>query len=299
MSNTIKVLFAVDFKAGSERAIKDLIAISQYRPMTITLMSVYNQHRFEERDHLYPAAALKQDEFKSKIKFGLEDKLEAWAKQHLGSIACERVIEFGEPAQIFSSYAKNFDWIVIGSNPHNIIEKIFMNSVAENILGQSDCAAMVLRRKLAGATEATVLVDLGDHPEEVIKRSFAWAKDMRVAKLNFVTYYPMPIEVAAFAAHSVSVFSGEELTKLLAELKSGLEKMVSKFAGDIQFSVEVKRVPASSVATEIAVDLKDHALPIVIGRKRRSALSQFFLGSVALGLKRSTQADLVILPIHE
>lgn len=297
MANPLKVLFAVDFKAGSEKAIKDVIALSKTHPMSITLLSVYHEGRFAERDSLYPAAALKQDEAMSKVKFALEDKLDEWATKHLDGIACQKIVELGEPAQIFAKLSDNYDLLAIGSNPHGIIDKVFMNSVAESIVGRTHKPTLVLRKGLAQATEATVLVDLGDHPKEVIQGAAILANDLGIKKLNFVSYYPMPLEISALAGQGAMVYSNEEFSKLLAQIKTGLEKLVATEVKGLSTSVEVKKASASSLASDIAMDFAKATNPVIIGRKQRSVLSQFFLGSVAIGLMRTLKSDLIILPV--
>lgn len=298
MANPLKVLFAVDFKAGSEKAIRDLTALAKTHPMSITLLSVYHEARFAERDSLYPAAALKQDEAMSKIKFSLEDKLDEWATKHLDGVTCQKLIEFGEPAQVFSKLSTNYDLLVMGSNPHGIIDKVFMNSVAESIVGRTHKPTIILRKGLAQASEATVLVDLGDHPKEVVRGSVELAKNFGLKKLNFVSYYPMPLEVSALTGSGSTLYTNKEFTQLLEQLKDGLNNIVKAEAGDIDSSVAVKKVTASSLASDIADDFANTTQPVIIGRKRRSLLSQFFLGSVAIGLMRTVKSDLVILPVE-
>lgn len=297
MSSQLKVLFAVDFKNGCEKAIKDLIELSQKTPMSLTLLSIYFENRFEERDNLYPAAALKQDEAKSKVKFSIQDKLDKWATTHTPNIKTEQIVEFGDPAEIFEKYSSSYDLIVLGSNQHGLIDKVFMNSVAERIVGRTYVPTLIKRAELAKSKSAKVLVDLGDHPSEVISSAFKWAKTLGLTHLEFVSYYPMPLELSAFPGASMPKLPAAEIELLMGQIKSGLSKMIEEKNAGINFKVEVKKASSSSLATDIAADFVGCTEPVFIGRKRRSFLSEFFLGSVAISLMRTLKTDLLILPI--
>lgn len=297
MSKELKILFAVDFKKGCEDAMKDLIALSSKTPMSLTLMSIYFERRFEEVDQLYAAAVLKHAEAKSKIQFALEDKLEAWAKTNTPGLKTNKLVEFGDPAEVFAKHAKEFDLIVLGSNKHGFIDKLFMNSVAENIVGRTFAPTLIKRSDFSKGSSAKVLVDLGDHPKETISNSIQWAKTLGLSSLEFCSYYPMALELTAIPGASMPQFPVEEMTKLMDQIKTGLTKMIQEESNGLEFKVEVKKASASSLATDIAADFQDCTQPVFIGRKKRSHLSEFFLGSVAISLMRTLKTDLLILPI--
>lgn len=300
MSKPLKVLFAVDFKPGSEHAMHDLLQVARYLPLEITLLHVFNERIFEERENLFPETALKLDSIKEELKQKLEDKLDDWASKVMGQSFYQARIEFGHPEEVFLKQSKGFDCLVIGLNKHGLLDRIFMNSVAEKILGHTFLPTMILRNKLAGCGEANVLLDLTEDVKSVLPSIFDWATKMRIPRLNFISYYPYPLEVVsdAFSA-SISLPPASDVKDLLEELKLGTIKLLSDFNGDIEFDVTIKKVPAASIASDIAHDLKDVNEPVVIARKRRSYLSEFFLGSVALNLVRSTKADLIILPFKD
>lgn len=299
MSKELKILFAVDFKKGCEDAMKDLIALSSKTPMSLTLMSIYFERRFEEVDQLYAAAVLKHAEAKSKIQFAIEDKLETWAKTHTLGFKTQKLVDFGEPAEVFAKHAGDFDLIVLGSNKHGFIDKLFMNSVAETIIGRTFAPTLIKRSDFSKVSSAKVLVDLGDHPKEVIKNSIKWAKTLGLSSLEFCSYYPMALELTAIPGASMPQFPAEEMTLLMEQIKTGLTKMIHEESEGLDFKVEVKKVSASSLATDITNDLEDCTQPVFIGRKKRSKLSEFFLGSVAISLMRTLKTDLLILPISK
>lgn len=299
MSNELKVLFAVDFKEGCEEAMKDIIAISNKTPMSLTLMSIYFERRFEEVDHLYAAAVLKHAEAKSKIQFSIEDKLEAWAKKNTAGLKTQKIVEFGDPAEVFAKHAGEFDLIVLGSNKHGLLDKVFKNSVAENIVGRTYAPTLIKRSQLSKANSAKVLVDVSDHPNEIISDSFKWANSLGLSSLEFISYYPMSIELAAIPGVSMPQLPKEEIDQLMSQIKTGLSKMIEEKSAGLKFSVEVKKAPSSSLASSIAADFIDCSQPVFIGRKRRSHLSEFFLGSVAVSLMRTIKTDLLVLPIKD
>lgn len=299
MSTQLKVLFAVDFKDGCEKAMHDLLKIARYRPMEIMLLHVFNHKKFEERNYLFPEAVEKLNEAQDAIKQKIEDKLDDWALRVMGPSFYQARVEFGEPAEVFSKYSKIYDVLVVGANKHGILDRVFFNSVSENIIGRTHMPTMILRKQLNGSQVATVLVDMADNSKSFIQSVLLWAKSMRLARVNFLAYYPVPIEVSIYSIHSAVILPELEIEKLMSDLKSGLENIIRSFEVDIEFDVNVKRTPASSLASNIAEDCAQINQPVIIGRRQRSKMSEFFLGSVALSLLRSTENDLIILPIKE
>tara|TARA_R110000868_G_scaffold117600_17_gene312656 strand:+ start:2744 stop:3643 length:900 start_codon:yes stop_codon:yes gene_type:complete len=296
----LRVLFAVDFKEGSEHAAKEILDLARTRPIDLTLIHVYNQKLFEERDLLYAKAALKYDEVVSKIRVDVETKLSEWAKRIFVSHPYKVKVEFGIPARIFENESPGYDALVTGANRHGIWDHIFLNSVAESILGRSFIPTLIFRKKFSGWSEATVLVDLGEDVESVVGKAFSFAADMSLKKLNFISYYPMPIEVAAYGYGMNSIVSDKDTQELMQALKQGLNKIIEKNNSQkIDFSVEVGKVSASSIASEIADKMHSHEAPIIVGRRRRSGVSEFFLGSVTQSLLRTCSSDLIILPIAD
>lgn len=299
MPDSLKVLFAVDFKDGCKSAMRELIQIARYRPMEITLLHVFNDHYYTEREFLFPDSVVKMEKAKETIKQKLEDKLDDWAVEVMGPSFYQARVEFGSPGDVFSKYSKQFDLLVMGANKHGFIDRVFMNSVAENILGRTHMPTLILRQQVVGAQEATVLVDLDEDVKSYTARVLDWAKSMRIGKLNFISYYPIPIEVGAYTMHSAVVLPEKEIKILIDELKNGLENLVASYGSEIQYEVIVKKAPASSLASNIAEDLSKSQHPIVLGRRQRSVLSEFFLGSVALSVLRATKCDIAILPLND
>tara|TARA_R110000868_G_scaffold129349_3_gene338014 strand:- start:2214 stop:3113 length:900 start_codon:yes stop_codon:yes gene_type:complete len=296
----IKVLFAVDFKAGSEHAAAEILDLARARPIDLTLIHVYNQKLFEERDMLYAKAALKYDEVVSKIKVELEEKLGSWGEKNFGKYPHKLKIEFGIPAQVFEKQTPAYDALVIGANRHGLWDHLFLNSVAESVLGRSFIPTLVFRKKFAGWTEATVLVDMGENVDEVVKKAVGFAQDMNIKKLNFMSFYPMPIEVAAYGYGMNSILPEQEVQELLKALESGLVNIIEKYKTEhFEFSVKVGKIPASSAASEISNKMHEHEEPIIVGRRRRSGVSEFLLGSVTQSLLRTCSSDLIILPIED
>lgn len=299
MSKALKVLFAVDFKEGCKLAMSELMQIARYRPMEITLLHVFNDHYYEEREFLFPDAIEKMTKAKAEIRKRLEDKLDDWAVEVMGPSFYQARVEFGNPAEVFAKYSKQFDLLVLGANRHSFIDRVFLNSVAESILGRTHMPTMILRQQNKPSHEATVLVDMADDIKDYIGKVLSWAEGMRISSLKFISYYPVPIEVSAYAMHSAVVMPDGEIKKMLSELQGVLEKTIQEFETDLLFEVVAKRVPASSLPSNIAEDLANLTHPIVLGRRYRSALSEFFLGSVALSVLRGTKCDIAILPLED
>ncbi len=296
----IKVLFAVDFKEGSEHAAKEILNLARTRPIDLTSIHVYNQRLFEERDLLYAKAALKYDEVVSKIRGDVEAKLSEWAKKTFTTYPYKTKVEFGVPAQIFEKLTPAYDALVIGANRHGLWDHLFLNSVAESILGRSFIPTLIFRKKFCGWDEATVLIDLGEDAQSVVKDALKFAEEFNLKKLNFVSYYPMPIEVAAYGYGMNNIVSEQETRELLNALKEGLTKIIEKNnLGKLDYDVEIGKVSASSTATQISDKMHSHEKPIIVGRRRRNGISEFLLGSVTQSLLRTGSSDLIILPIKE
>src|SRR5690606_32181752 len=95
MSQKLNVLFAVDFKDGCKRAMHELMQIARYRPMEITLLHVFNDIFFSEREFLFPDSIAKVEKAKEEIKIKLEDKLDDWALEVMGPSYYQARVEFG------------------------------------------------------------------------------------------------------------------------------------------------------------------------------------------------------------
>lgn len=299
MKNPLRILFAVDFKAGCEHAASDILDFARNHEVSVTLLHAFDESFFEEKSQLYPEAALKLDSIQEELRGRLEKQLDIWARKNFPNFIVATEIGFGRVADIIQKESKNYDWIVLGVNEHSLFERFFNVSTAEEILGRSFAPTVVFKNKFSGSDQATVLLDLGDHPNELIDLSLKWARSIGMKKLNYQIYYPMPIEVSAFVSQASAFYGGEDFEGLLGDLVDSTKKMIVKNAKGLDISVRVKKIRAASVASDIANDMLEAEHPVVVGRKQRSKLSELFLGSVTTALLRSCPADLVILPIRD
>lgn len=298
MDRPLKILFAVDFKEGCKHAASDLLDFARNHSISVTLLHVFDESFFEEKSQLYPEAALKLNAIQEELHGKLEQKLDVWARKHFSNFVVATEIAFGKPADVVQAESKNYDWIVLGVNRHNLFERFFSATTAEEVLGRIFAPTMVLKNKFAGSDQAIVLLDLGDHPNELIDQSIEWARKTGIKKLNYQIYYPMPLEVSSFVTQASVFYGGDDFEGLLGDLMESTKKQISKKSEGLDITVRVKKIRAASVASDIAHDMSEAEYPVVVGRKQRSKLSEFFLGSVTTALLRSCPADLVILPIR-
>lgn len=299
MSHPLKILFAIDFKEGCEHAAGDILDFARNHEIELTLIHSFDESFFAEKSELYPEAALKLESIQEELRGKLENQLDTWAKKNFPSIKLTTEIAFGKTADIVRERSKKYDWIVLGVNRHNLVERFFSASTAEEILGRTFAPTVVLKQKFSGSDQATVLLDLGDHPNQLIDYSLKWAKRIGLKKLNYHIYYPMPLEVSAFVTQASVFYGGTDFEGLLGDLMESTKKQISQKSEDIDVTVRVKKVRAASVSSDIAYDMAEAEHPVVVGRRQRSKLSELFLGSVTTALLRSCPADLVILPIRE
>src|SRR5690606_629028 len=154
----------------------------------IMLLHVFNNKKFEERNYLFPEAVDKLNEAQDDIKQKIEDKLDDWALRVMGPSFYQARVEFGEPAEVFSKYSRVYDVLVVGANKHGILDRVFFNSVSENIIGRTHMPTMILRKQLNGSQVATALVDMANDSKSFIHSVLLWAKSMRLARVNFLAY---------------------------------------------------------------------------------------------------------------
>lgn len=299
MNHPLKILFAVDFKEGCEHAAADILDYARNHTLSVTLLHVFDESFFEEKSQLYPEAALKLDSIQEELRGKLEHQLDTWARKNFPNFVVATEVAFGKTADVIQEESRNYDWIVLGVNKHSLFDRFFSVSTAEEILGRTFAPTVVFKNKFSGSDEATVLLDLGDHPNELIDSSLNWARETGIKKLNYQIYYPMPLEVSAFVTQASVFYGGEDFEGLLGDLMEATKKQISKKSEGVDVTVRVKKIRAASVASDIAYDMAEAEHPVVVGRKQRSKLSELFLGSVTTALLRSCPADLVILPIRD
>ena len=287
----------MDFKDGCDHAARELVDFARDHTLEITLIYSFDQSYFEEKSHLYPDAISKLESAKSHYHLKFEEELKTWAKKRFDGLDYKVRVEFGRPSDIVASLAADYDWLVIGMNQHNLLENIFSTSTAEELLGRTQIPTLVLRDRLAGSMMATVLLDLGDKPLELVKASSLWAQDVGIKHLCFQVYYPMPLQVPDFMFQAAEFYASTDFQGLLGDIMESTKKTITNITSDLDITVKVQKVAAASVVSDIGDEMEKHEGPVIVGRKHRSNASKFFLGSVTTTLLRRGNFDLVILPL--
>ncbi|MCK4759380.1 MAG: universal stress protein, partial [Candidatus Aminicenantes bacterium] len=239
---------------------------------------------------LYDAARVIKGELLQKmaaVKGEAEEKIKAISKEK--GIPFEKIIVVEGTASkiiIDSIEKEGVDLIVIGRRGMSAVEKLFIGSVANQILRTSPVPILLTKKKTGTPQFKKIIVPTDFSEREEIERDLAW--DLAKGFGSELTL------LHVLELHDYE-FSPRILEELMESLLERLKRRKTREKADLQVTEDVYRAVNASVG--IAEYAETHNFDmIVISTCVQSKLERFFLGSTTEKVISYTQIPIFAIP---
>jgi nucleotide-binding universal stress UspA family protein len=282
------ILVGTDFSPASLAAIRHacgLAGTGTVRLIHVVSTDLLSHHYYIARDIIEEMVAGLVSEAEGTI---------AELKRDLSSNGAriETVVRRGRPADEIVEAARGCDLVVLGAHSRDLLGRLALGSVAEEVARRSPVPTLAVRESAEGSKVERVLlaVDVVEPCSEAIAAGRALADRLGV-RLEAIHVIPWPI-------HLPAVHGGGALAAAQADLESRIRKeapgavrsIISEAIGQ---SAKV-HVFTGSPATEIIEHAKATDI-IVCGTHGRGALGRLAFGSVATRLLRGAPSPVLIV----
>jgi len=138
-----KILVPVDFSEFSQDALQSAAEIAELRNANVTVMHVMVEPQTSVPYEVY----IDWQKVKDEIKVDAQKLLDEMTEKAGINGMTERVLVWGEPATVISEAARNenFDLIVMATHGRTGLTRLFLGSVAENVIRHAPCPVLVMR----------------------------------------------------------------------------------------------------------------------------------------------------------
>lgn len=282
-----KVLFPTDFSDQAQAALPHAIRLAELHDAELHLLHVLVLHASAAMEgmEVFPG--------ESEARAALEG-----AAEHAeGSRVVHSVMRSIAAAPAILEYAEEsgVDVIVMGSHGRRGLRRLFLGSVAEEVVRASSCPVLTVHRPKEGEAESVdvkkilVPVDFSvrtrmaiDHGVELAEVYGATLEVLHVVEVPTYPDFYVPVHVTSIDVPSVRQQAAEHLQELTAPLRDRLQVETAVRVGRTAFEI-------IEAAESGAVDL------IVMPSHGYSGLERALLGSVAEGVLRRSPCPVLTL----
>jgi nucleotide-binding universal stress UspA family protein len=287
--NLEKILVGIDFTPASLAAIRRACELA--REGTVRLLHVVDTA-------LLPHHAFIGRDLVEKYLDGLVAEAEmtiAELKRDLESSGThvETAIRRGRPADEIIAAASGFDLVAVGAHARDVLGRLTLGSVAEEVARRSRVPTLVVRESAEGSSrvERVLLpIDVTEPCPEAIEAASTLA-DKLGAKLEAIHVIPWPVPMPTF-------HGGGALAAAQADIESRLRTDAPRAVRTL-ISQAIGRSASIHVATgSPAKEIIAYARPgdvIVCGTHGRGTLGRLAFGSVATKLLRGGPCPVLVV----
>lgn len=197
----------------------------------------------------------------------------------------------GDPLQEVVRAARDASLLVLGARRGNPLREFILGTQAERLLRLCRVPVLVVKRPAtASYRRVLVPVDLGPASDEVIATAARFSRDPRMEVLHALSMR----DQAALRMADVPEEILRRQRNLAAEAATGrLEASIADAGAAAQAAVTFGDAGASVIARARAM----RAELVVLGKRRRGLLADFFLGSVTQRVLVAARADVLAVPV--
>lgn len=280
-----KILWVTDFSDEAQDAFQYAKAFADAFKAEILALHVVPDFS----PTLYDTASVIRGELEKRVDFikkKAEERLEKTKKSKKTSF--KTIVKAGNASKIIikTSEEENVDLIVMGRKGISAIEKIFIGSVANQILRNSSVPILLTQKKSGKSRFNKILVPTDFSAREEIERDYAW----KIAK-GFNSEITL---LHVLELHDYE-FSPQELDSMFDSLLNKLKKRKKREKEDINVSEEVVRAINASIGVVDYTETYKHDL-IVISTCVHSRVERFFLGSTTEKVISHSQVPIFAIP---
>lgn len=294
MLSLSKILVPYDFSVFSKMALRQAADIARLYKASLHIVHVEVMH---ELPALEPAAGAKRAEL---LRKRIEQENSGDPELLEGIVVHFAVAQDFAAGPPVIDYVSQYDvdLIVVGTHGRRGLGRVFLGSVAEEIVRLAPCPVMTVRDdteapvSIAALKRILVPVDFSTHSEEAL----AYAKAIAVhagATLDLlhvvpVNSYPTMNDTGAFAMYAAH--TDEIEVKALEHLKKLFERVPGS-AGDVEY--HILHGTGAHEIVEAAQEMKSDL--IVIGTHGLTGIERFMLGSVTARTVRRAPCPVFIV----
>ena len=281
-----KILWATDFSEEAQESL--LYADAFAKTFKAKIVALHVVPDFSAA--LYDAAHVIKGELLQRVaavKGEAEEKIKAISKEK--GIPFEKIIVMEGTASkiiIDSAEKEGVDLIVIGRRGMSAVEKLFIGSVANQILRTSPVPILLTKKKTGTPQFKKIIVPTDFSEREEIERDFAW--DLAKSFGSELTLLHV-LELHDFE------FSPRVLEDLMESLLGRLKRRKTREKADLRVTEDVYRAVNASVGIAEYAETHNFDL-IVISTCVQSKLERFFLGSTTEKVISYTQIPIFAIP---
>lgn len=280
-----KILWTTDFSDEAQEALLYADAFAKTFNAEIVALHVIP----DISPALYDAALVVKGELEKRVAYMKEEthkKFDALKKAK--SLEFEALIREGNAAKIIIQTAEEqkVDLIVLGRRGLSAIEKLFLGSVANQVLRNSPVPVLLTKKRSGKPQFKKILVPTDFSEQEEVERDFAW----KLAK-GFGSELTL---LHILELHDYE-FTPRALDEMFDAVEKRLKKREKKEKEDIPVSEDVYRAINAAVGI---VDYADtHKIDmIVISTCVQSKIERFFLGSTTEKVISYTHIPVFAIP---
>jgi nucleotide-binding universal stress UspA family protein len=213
-------------------------------------------------------------------------------RSELGADVSWRVVR-GDPVRESVQASQNAHLLVIGSARRNALRESLMGTAAERLIRMARIPVLVVKRGAERAyRKLLVPVDLAQHAEAAVSAALDFSRGADVEVFHALRVRDDIGSPAPGAPEAV----------VLRHRKTAMNKARAALLAIIRAAGGTTRVrPALEFGHPPGTSLRQEVLMapelVVIGKRDRSLLADFFLGSVTQRLLAEASSDLLILPV--
>ena len=278
-----KILWSTDFSDEAQEALLYADAFAKTFDAKIVALHVVP----DISPVLYDAALVVKGELEKRVAFVREE-----AQKKFDSLKKAKNLEFkalvkeGNAAKkiIETAEEEKADLIVLGRRGLSAIEKLFIGSVANQVLRSSPIPLLLTKKKTGKPRFTKILVPTDFSGQEEVERDFAW----KLAK---------GFDSALTLLHVLELHDYEFTPRALDEMFDAVEKRFKQREKkeDIPISEDVYRAINAAVGIVDYADTRKFDM-IVISTCVQSKIERFFLGSTTEKVISYTQVPVFAIP---
>ncbi|MFN3461703.1 MAG: universal stress protein [Oceanibaculum sp.] len=279
-----RILAATDFSDRSEQAVRRAALLARRHGASLALIHVVDDDRpahLVEIEHR--AAALLLEERAQALR---EDGIETSA-----------LVRDGAPsaALLAAAAETGADLVVIGAHRRHLLKDVFLGTTAERIIRHSSLPVLMVNRPAeADYRHILLAVDLSDASRQAVRAAQSLGFD-REAEATVLHLYAAPATMLMIQSSARS----EDIRRHEAEMgKQAWAELAAFLKGLVPADTKRLLQPCNAgeaeailaIAREIGADLA------IVGTHGKGALSRLLLGSVAEGVLRLADRDVLAVP---
>lgn len=277
------VLAVIDFSLSSNYAACRAAQVAREHRATLALLHVLQDHGAgKRRDAPLTAARTQLERLGDRLhkEFGIEVSARATRGDSL-----REVVEA----------AREADLLVIGSRSRNTLAEFLLGTPAERIIRMARVPALVVKREASGPYQNILApVPLSREAHALVSAALEFSRDADVEVFH-----------ALCLQHETALRCAEFPEPVLRQYRAwgaqrarrAIERVIHAVGGASRARAAVGYGPAPATALR----QEEAVLPdlVVVGKRHRSVLADFLLGSVTRRVLSHGRADALVLPIRE